>query len=440
MTVNSIIAKKRDRRALSIEEIRFMINAYCEGQIPDYQMSAFLMAAYLCGMDSRETAALTQVMLDSGRRIDLADIHGVKIDKHSTGGVGDKVSLILAPLMAAAGIKVPMISGRSLGHTGGTLDKLESIPGFRTQLTADQFHDQVRDIGVAMMGQSDDIVPADKKIYSLRDSTATIASIPLITASILSKKLAEGVDGLVMDVKTGRGAFMAEPEQAEALARSIIRTAALHHLPTVALITDMSQPLGFAAGNWLEVREVLQALQGHGPEDLMLLTYALGVQMLFLSGFQGTTREAAGTLQRILTGGAALQLFFRMVAAQGGDVSALQDPGSHHRTLLEQHIRAGASGFIAEADALKIGEAVLHLGGGRKHLGDVIDPGVGVVLHKKTGDAVQKGEILAVIHANQAGRAKEVFPVVRGAFKITPEAVKKPKLILKIIRSSKTSA
>lgn len=434
MTVNSIIAKKRDRGVLSIDELRFIITAYSNGEIPDYQMSAFLMAAYLCGMDSRETAALTQVMLESGKRIDLADIPGHKIDKHSTGGVGDKVSLILAPLMAASGIRVPMISGRSLGHTGGTLDKLESIPGFRTNLTAREFHDQVREIGVAMMGQTDDIVPADKKIYALRDSTATIASIPLITASILSKKIASGIDGLVMDVKTGRGAFMSQPEQAEALARSIIRTASLHQLPAVALITDMSQPLGYAAGNWLEVREVLQALQGHGPEALMLVTYALGVQMLFLAGFQGTTRQAAATLKRAIASGTAFQLFLKMTAAQGGDVRALQDPGSIHRAILEQHIRANTTGFVAEVDALTIGECIVQLGGGRTRLSDTIDYAVGIVLHKKIGDPVQKGELLAVIHANQPQAAKTVTPLVRGAFKISPDPVTKPRLILKIVR------
>jgi len=283
MTANEIIAKKRDGLTLTAGEIRFFISAYVDGSIPDYQVSAWLMAVYLRGMDARETSTLTQVMLDSGARIDLRDIPGSKIDKHSTGGVGDKVSLILAPLMAAAGVKVPMISGRSLGHTGGTLDKLESIPGFRTGMTPAAFHDQVRDIGVAMIGQNDELVPADRRIYALRDSTATVASIPLITASILSKKLAEGIDGLVMDIKCGKGAFMPEISRAEALAQSIIRTAALHGLPTVAVITDMNQPLGYAAGNWLEVREVLQALQGHGPEDLMQVTYALGVQMLLLA-------------------------------------------------------------------------------------------------------------------------------------------------------------
>ncbi|HOY45128.1 MAG TPA: thymidine phosphorylase [bacterium] len=434
MTVLAIIAKKRDGLALDAEEIRFLVSAYVEGTIPDYQMSAWLMAVYLRGMDARETAALTQVMLDSGERIDLADISGRKIDKHSTGGVGDKVSLILAPLMAAAGVKVPMISGRSLGHTGGTLDKLESIPGFKTELTPAAFHDQVRNLGVAMIGQNERLVPADKRIYALRDSTATVASIPLITASILSKKLAEGIDGLVMDIKCGRGAFMTEISRAEALAQSIIHTAALHSLPTVAVITDMNQPLGYAAGNWLEVREVLQALQGRGPEDLMQVTYALGVQMLLLAGFEGSTREAVNLLQRTISSGRAMTRFQQLVRAQGGDVQSLQEPGSCAAARIQQHLRASRSGFVTGIDALTIGEAVVRLGGGRKALGDQIDPAVGVLLGKKTGDQVDKGEILAVIHANQTSAAREALEMVRSAFTIEAAPAPKGKSILRIIK------
>ena len=435
MTANEIIAKKRDGLTLTAGEIRFFISAYVDGSIPDYQVSAWLMAVYLRGMDARETSTLTQVMLDSGARIDLRDIPGSKIDKHSTGGVGDKVSLILAPLMAAAGVKVPMISGRSLGHTGGTLDKLESIPGFRTGMTPAAFHDQVRDIGVAMIGQNDELVPADRRIYALRDSTATVASIPLITASILSKKLAEGIDGLVMDIKCGKGAFMPEISRAEALAQSIIRTAALHGLPTVAVITDMNQPLGYAAGNWLEVREVLQALQGHGPEDLMQVTYALGVQMLLLAGFQGTTREAVSLLQRTISSGLAMNRFQQMVQAQGGDVHCLQDPGGFAGARIQQHFRAGRTGFVTGIDALKIGETVVLLGGGRKTLDDQIDPAVGILLGKKVGDEVNKGEILAVIHANQTGTAREAIEMIRSAFTIDTAPAPKTRPILKIIKS-----
>ncbi len=435
MTANALIAKKRDGSALTDEEIRFLVAAYVDGVVPDYQMSAWLMAVYLRGMDARETAALTQALLDSGERIDLGDIPGRKIDKHSTGGVGDKVSLILAPLLAAAGVLVPMISGRSLGHTGGTLDKLEAIPGFRTDLSPAAFHDQVRDLGVAMTGQSDSLVPGDRKIYALRDSTATIGSIPLITASILSKKLAEDLDGLVMDIKCGTGAFMRTLARAEELAHSIIRTAALHHLPTVAVITDMNQPLGYAAGNWLEVREVLQALQGHGPVDLMQVTYALGGQMLLMAGFKGTIQQAIGHLRQAITDGTALQRFERMVAAQGGDVRFLRDPGSYPGARLQQHLRAPRSGVVTQIDALRIGEAVIRLGGGRLTQNDRIDPATGVVLGRKCGDEVEKGEVLAVIHANQTEAAREALEMVRAAFVIADQPGLKNRTILKIIRT-----
>lgn len=434
MTALSIIARKRDGLVHSPEEIRFFINGYLHGDIPDAQMSAWLMAVYLRGMNEQETGALTQVMLDSGVRLDLSDIPGRKVDKHSTGGVGDKVSLILAPLLAAAGVRVPMISGRSLGHTGGTLDKLESIPGFHTDLTPQAFHDQVRDLGVAMIGQSADIVPADKKIYALRDIIATVGSIPLITASILSKKLAEGIDGLVMDIKCGKGAFMTSAAQAEALARSIIRTAAWHNLPTVAVLTRMDQPLGYAAGNWLEVREVLQALQGHGPEDLMKVTLALGVQMLVLAGFDGSARQAAALLQQRIKSGAALHKFHDLAAAQGADLRYLHDPSSFHGARLQHHLRAARSGYVAEVNALPIGEAVVALGGGRTALSDVIDPGTGVELHKKIGDAIEKGELLAVIHANEAASAQIAMELTNSAFVITSTPVTPPKVIIKTIR------
>lgn len=435
MTANAIIAKKRDGSVLTPEEIRFFVSSFVGGAIPDYQMSAWLMAVYLRGMDAQETAALTQALLDSGERMDLSDIPGRKIDKHSTGGVGDKVSLILAPLLAAAGVLVPMISGRSLGHTGGTLDKLEAIPGFRTDLSPQAFHDQVRDLGVALIGQSDTLVPADRKIYALRDSTATIGSIPLITASILSKKLAEDLDGLVMDIKCGAGAFMRTLGQAEALAQSLIRTAALHHLPTVAVITDMNQPLGYAAGNWLEVREVLQALQGHGPEDLMQVTYALGAQMLFMAGFKGTLHQAISHLRRAITSGAALQRFERMTAAQGGDVRFLRDPGSYAGARLQQHLRAPRSGVVTKIDALQIGEAIIRLGGGRLTQTDRIDPATGVVLGRKCGEKVRTGEVLAVIHANQTESAREALEMVRKAVVIADQPVPRSRTILKIIRA-----
>ena len=306
MNVYQILAKKRDGGRLSSEEIDYIIHGYSRNKIPDYQISALVMAIYLRGMDFEETAALTKSMLESGIRMNFNAIPGFKADKHSTGGVGDKVSLILAPLVAAVGLKVPMISGRGLGHSGGTLDKLDAIPGFRTQLSVDEFYQQIEEIGVSMIGQTEHIAPADRKMYSLRDATATIESIPLITASILSKKLAEGIDGLLLDVKTGQGAFMKTPAQSRELAQSLVRTAALNDLPTRALITRMDEPLGFAAGNWLETREAIDGLQGRGPADLMQVTLALSAQMLIMGGLVTTEKEAMQKLGDAINSGAAV--------------------------------------------------------------------------------------------------------------------------------------
>ena len=427
MTPLALLAKKRDGFAHTPEEIRYLVTSYLEGALPDYQMSAWLMAVYLRGMDAQETAAMTQAMLDSGTRIDLSDIRGKKIDKHSTGGVGDKVSLILAPLMAAVGIYVPMISGRSLGHTGGTLDKLESIPGFRTDLEPAAFRSQVRDLGVAMIGQTVDIVPADKKIYALRDSTATVASIPLITASILSKKLAEGINGLVMDIKCGKGAFMSDIAQAEALAQSIILTASIHHLSTVALITEMSQPLGYAAGNWLEVREVLQALQGHGPDHLMQVTYALGVQMMMLADYGGTTRQAVALLQQAIANGAALDKFQQMVAAQGGDVRFLRDPACAKKRGCSSTSAPAEMDLWRRSMHSKSARlwCVLAAAGAPSEM--FIDPITGIVLGKKIGDQVRRGEMLAVIHANVPAAARAAMELVRPSFVIADTPAPRPK-------------
>ncbi|MBN2355295.1 thymidine phosphorylase [candidate division KSB1 bacterium] len=428
-----LIEKKRDGGSLSAAEWRFIIQSYLSGQLPHYQMSALLMAVYFSGMDYEETATLTGIMVESGERLDLRDIAGAKIDKHSTGGVGDKVSLILAPLMAAAGIRVPMISGRGLAHTGGTLDKLESIPGFRTRLTPKEFHQQINDIGVAMIGQSDRIVPADKKIYALRDATSTVASIPLITASILSKKIAAGVDGLVMDIKTGCGAFMARMEQAEKLAQSILRTAVANALPTVALITAMDQPLGNAAGNWLEVLEVLQALQNRGPDDLMKVVYALGAQMLHLAEGVSQPQQAQKRLQTLIRDGAAMDKFLQMVAAQGGDTRILRDAGKYPMAKFQQHLRSHQNGWVHEAHALKIGYAVVLLGGGRRTMNDTVDPAAGIVLQKKIGDQVEKGDILAVLHTNRTNVISEAARWMRSAFRIGPEQSEKPRTVLKLL-------
>ncbi len=428
-----LIEKKRDGHPLSFEEWQFLIHAYLEGNLPDYQMSALLMAIYFTGMSYEETAVLTKVMVESGERLDFSDIAGVKIDKHSTGGVGDKVSIILAPLMAAAGVRVPMISGRGLEHTGGTLDKLESIPGFCTQLTPKQIHRQIKEIGVAMVGQTDRLVPADKKIYALRDTTATVASIPLITASILSKKIAAGVDGLVMDIKTGCGAFMSTMQQAEQLAESLLKTAAVNALPTIVLITAMDQPLGYAAGNWLEVLEVLQALQNHGPEDLMEVVYALGVQMLHLAEGISQPQQAKRRLQKLVEDGSALEKFLQMVAAQGGDPHFLHHSDQYPMAKYKMPLRSTRSGYVHEANALKIGRAVVWLGGGRQKLGDTVDPAAGIVLHKKIGDRVEKGEVLAVLHSNRANTLREAMHLTRSAFRIEPSEIEKPRTVLKLL-------
>jgi len=433
MTAFEIIAKKRDGKKLSKEEIEYFIHGYAQGRIPDYQMAALLMAIYLRGMDFDETANLTRSMLLSGDIINFQDFPDPKIDKHSTGGVGDKVSLILAPLVAAAGIKVPMISGRGLAHSGGTLDKLESIPGFRTDLSIDEFYQQVKEIGVAMIGQTSRIVPADKKMYALRDSTATVDSIPLITGSILSKKLAEGINGLVLDVKTGKGAFMRSFQDAEKLAHSLVQTAKLSGLTTTALITNMDQPLGYAVGNWLETREAIMALKGHGPDDLMTITLALGAQMLLMAKMEQDYEAALNKLEHLLETGIAFNKFVSMLEGQGGDTTYLYNPGKYSLPKFKQQLRSPATGFINEVDALKIGTAVVKLGGGREVMEDRIDYGAGIILNKKIGDRVTKGDLLALLYTERSKTVNEALQLVKSAFKISKSPPPNYNLILKII-------
>lgn len=436
MTATEIIAKKRDGMKLSGEEIDFFIYGYATNQIPDYQMSALLMAIYLQGMAAGETADLTRAMLHSGDRIDLSHIPGPKIDKHSTGGVGDKVSLVLAPLLAAAGVTVPMISGRGLQHSGGTLDKLEAIPGFRTSLGVEEFCRLLEQIGFAMIGQTDRIVPADKKMYALRDTTGTVASIPLITSSILSKKLAEGIDGLVLDVKTGKGAFMQKYEDALALANSLVETARLNGLPALALITNMEQPLGYAVGNWLETREAIMTLKGNGPLDLVKLTLALGSYMLFMAGKVKAPTKGLKVLNKLLTNGKALEKFRELVVAQGGNDACLLDTSMLYNPKIKQQIRSQQSGFVSELDARKIGMASLAMGGGREVMEDTIDYGAGIVLNKKIGDPVNKGDLLAVLYTDREKSLPEVMKLVKDAFKLSPDKVDGPPLILKLVKSN----
>ncbi|MCX6997894.1 MAG: thymidine phosphorylase, partial [Kiritimatiellaeota bacterium] len=381
-----IIEKKRDGAALTADEIREFIEGYTRGTIPDYQMAALAMAIYFRGLSADETVALTEAMLRSGDVVDTASIAAPKVDKHSTGGIGDKVSLLLAPLVACCGVAVPMISGRGLGLTGGTLDKLEAIPGYRTQLPTAEFLLIVAACGCSIIGQTERLAPADRKLYALRDVTGTVASIPLITASILSKKLAAGVDGLVLDVKCGRGAFMPTPAAARELAHSLVRVGRQMGQKMAALITGMDQPLGRAVGNALEVVEAIAALQGRGPDDLLEVTLALAERMLLLAGVARNAAEAGTLLARQLESGAAWEKFLDMVRRHGGDVAALEHPDRLPRARLQESFPAPASGFVAAADAEYIGRACLLLGAGRAQITDTVDPAVGVADLVKIGE------------------------------------------------------
>ncbi|MFZ5518247.1 MAG: thymidine phosphorylase [Candidatus Zhuqueibacterota bacterium] len=403
MNTEQLIIKKRDRGALSEQEFRFLIEGYTGGEIPDYQMSAFLMAVFFVGMTLEETRILTSVMIESGESFSFKHQPKFVVDKHSTGGVGDKISLILAPLVAAAGVAVPMISGRGLGHTGGTLDKLEAIPGFRTNLSSYEFMAQVESIGVAMIGQTEKIVPADKKIYALRDRTGTVASIPLVVASILSKKIAEGIQALVLDVKTGNGAFFRSQEDARELARTLIAISRKFGLPATALLTAMDQPLGNAIGNWLETREAIETLQGNGPEDVSELTLALGSRMLQQANIVADHEAGVKKLTETLASGAAFNKFVAMVHAQAGDISFIEHPERYPMPDRRVIVRSKYTGYISRLDALSIGLLAMETGAGRKKMTDSIDYTSGILLKKKVGDSVEKGEALAEIYAADSG-------------------------------------
>ncbi len=421
MRAVDLIRTKRDGGALTEAELAFLVRGLLDGTVADYQMAAFLMAVVWRGMSRAETAALTRVMRDSGRTVDLSAVPGVKVDKHSTGGVGDKVSLVLAPLVAAAGVPVPMVSGRGLGHTGGTLDKLEAIPGFRTDLPLDRFAAQVARLKCALVGQSDELAPADRRIYALRDVTATVESIPLITASILSKKLAEGIDGLVLDVKVGRGAFMRTEADARALAESLVGVAAEAGLEAVACLTGMDQPLGLAVGNALEVKEAVRVLRGErgrGLDEVRELTLVLGGWMLVLAGAAADPGEGADLLAQLLDAGAGLETFRAVVEAQGGDPAALDDPGRLPRAPHVAPVPAPRAGVVTAVDALAVGLAAMRLGAGRARAEDRVDPAVGIVLAAKAGDAVAAGEPLAHVHARTAAAAAWGAAEVAAAFEL----------------------
>ncbi|MBN2090948.1 thymidine phosphorylase [candidate division KSB1 bacterium] len=433
MNIIEIIEKKRDGKTLSKAEFEFIIKQYCSQQFPDYQMAALLMAIYLKGLDFEETVWLTDAMLNSGEKIDLSAVNGIKVDKHSTGGVGDKVSLILGPMVAAAGVPVPMISGRGLGHSGGTLDKLEAIPGFNTNLTPNEFIQELSEIGISFIGQTQTIVPADKKIYALRDSIATVNSIPLVTASIMSKKIAEGTNALVLDVKVGTGAFFKTETEAIELAQNLIAVGKQYNLSTIALLTAMDQPLGFAVGNWLETREALDALRGEGPADLMEITYTLGALMLLSGKRVQTIAEGIKECQRAIKSKMAYNKFLQVVQWQCGDMHVIEHPETYPQSRYALTIKSLHEGYLQMIDAVMLGRISMKLGAGRLRKEDEIDYAAGILLRKKEGDYIQQGEVLAVAYSNQKEKLIEAKNELSAAYKIGPEAPPPAKRILKII-------
>lgn len=434
MRVVDLIRKKRDAHELTREEIAFLIDGYTRNEIPDYQISAWLMAVWLRGMTRAELAALTVTMLQSGEVLDWSDIPGKKVDKHSTGGVGDKTSLVLAPIVAAAGLFVPMISGRGLGHSGGTLDKLESIPGFNVNLSLPDFRRVLRECGLALIGQTSEIAPADKKIYSLRDVTGTVDSPPLICASIMSKKLAEGISALVLDVKTGSGAFMKKVEDAVHLAELMVETGQRMGKKVVALITDMNQPLGKTAGNSLEVAECIEILSGRGPQDLRELCIELSAWMLYLGERCSSVGEGKKLAAEMIATGRAKDKFREVVRLQGGDSSIVDQPANLPRAKSTFEIACTGSGYIAAIECENLGIACNVLGGGRETKEDTIDHAVGLTFHKRIGDYVEKDQPLATIHYNVETRLAEAKALIQSSYQIVAEAPPdKLRLVKKII-------
>ncbi len=432
-TLVELVARKRDGGRLSEDEIARLVRALGDGELADYQMSALLMAIFFRGMDDAETVALTRAMLHSGDVLDLSGVPGRKVDKHSTGGVGDKVSICLAPLVAACGVPVPMVSGRGLGHTGGTLDKLEAIPGFDVALDVGAFARIVREVGTCMIGQTERIAPADKRIYALRDVTATVESIPLIVASILSKKLAEGIDALVLDVKVGRGAFMKTQDDARALATALVRVGTAAGKRVSALLTDMSAPLGRTVGNAIETREAIEVLHGRGPGDLVACTLALGEEMLIAGGAAASAAEARTKLEAAIASGAAAEVLARMIAAQKGDPAVVNDPGRLPAAPVVVDVAAQDEGYVVAVDPLEIGLSAVALGAGRTRADQRVDPAVGIELAAVRGDRVDRGAPLARIHARRADDARAAVDRVRAAFRLGPAPAEAPALVLERI-------
>ena len=433
--MTELIAKKRDGGALTTEEIGFMIDGYVRGEIPDYQMSAMCMAILFRGMDDREILDLTMSMMHSGETLDLSPIRGVKADKHSTGGVGDKTSLVLCPMVAACGVKIAKMSGRGLGHTGGTIDKLESFPGFVTGISEERFFENVNRIGIAIAGQTAEVCPADKKLYALRDVTGTVPSIPLIVSSIMSKKLAAGADVIVLDVKCGSGAFMKTAEQARELAEGLTRVGRLAGRKCAAVITDMDEPLGFAVGNALEVREAIDVLAGRtAAGELKSLCLTLGANMLTLSGLAADETEARAKLEATIADGSALRKLAEMVEAQGGDSRAVYDFSLLPDAAFKREVPSQEGGYIAHIEADDVGLVSMHLGGGRVTKESAIDLSVGVVLHKKVGDRVEPGESLATIHASSEEKAARAEELLRACYTLSPYPVEKAPFIKNIVK------
>jgi pyrimidine-nucleoside phosphorylase len=435
-SVYEIISKKRDGFELSTEEIQCFITGYVRGEIPDYQAAALMMAVYLKGMNQREMTDLTRIMMHSGDLISLDGIDGKKIDKHSTGGVGDKISFVLSPLAAACGVKVPMLSGRSLGHTGGTLDKLESIPEFKVLLQPDEFKKTLRDVGMVISGQTENVVPADRKLYALRDSTATVNSVPLIAGSIMSKKLALGTDGIILDVKTGSGAFMPELEDSIELCKTLVAVGENANRTTIGLITNMDQPLGNAVGNSLEIIESIEALKGNGPADVMEVTLGLSACMLVAAGIEKNHSKAMEKLEKALKSGKPLEIFRKFIAAQGGDQRVCDDysllPRSKHQVVFP----AEKSGYISTINAYEIGMTAVDIGAGRKKKEDAIDHSAGFVFHKKVGDNVKKGEPILTIHTNNESSVNGAMDRLKRVISLTGKKPPTPEMILYLVDKS----
>ncbi|WP_323721275.1 pyrimidine-nucleoside phosphorylase [Acetomicrobium sp.] len=434
MRVVDIIKKKRDGIALTDDEINFFMKGCSSGDIPDYQIAALLMAIYFRGMNDREVDSFTASMVHSGRVVDLSGIKGVKVDKHSTGGVADTTTLIVCPLVASCGVRVAKMSGRGLGHTGGTLDKLEAIPGMRVHLSLAEFVDIVNAIGISIIGQTEDLVPADKKLYALRDVTATVDSIPLIASSVMSKKIAGGSDAIVLDVKVGEGAFMKDLDDALALAKVMVGIGESFGKRTIAVITDMNQPLGRAIGNSLEVIEACEALKGHGSRELMEVCLTLGSYMLILSGIARSSGEAREMLQDALVTGRGMDKLKEMIKAQGGNVNALEDYSLLPCARIKYELKAQEDCYVSKLEAEKIGMCAMMLGAGRSKKDDKIDHSVGIVLNKKVGDHVGKGETIATVYGNDEGLVEDVLPEVKDAIKTSKQKVPANKLIYAVVK------